>query len=281
MNWNALSKNSAVRSFGIVTFFLLLMLIVAGLQAGTSLVEKTVTALVMPTGIVWLLLTIHVVFCLFERRRGAALFGSLIWILYWATSTEVVTRHFSDYLEAPFEMVDPSQSEAFDYVLVLGGGVRVYEDKISVGHAGDRVVLAARLFHAGNIKHLVISGEFHDWMGEAPSIAEITETLLMQLKVPKSAIIKIRGKNTFEEFRELKLLMAEKSIESVGVITSATHMPRALRLAASNGLNVSPLPADFERSMPGPLVLDIIPSQSGLRKSTRSLKEFLARLADR
>ena len=281
MNWNRIINSPAARSCGIIVIALVVMLTVAWLQAGKSLVEKTATSLLMPTGIVWLFLSWNVLYCFMERHRWKLLIGCLAWLLYWVTAAELTARVFSDQLESPYNLVNPTQHAAFDHVLVLGGGVKTFEDKFSVGHAGDRVVLAARLYHAGKIRHLVVSGEFYEWSGETHSIAEVTKKLLVQLKVPPSAITKIKGRNTFEEFRELKSLVAAKSIESVGVITSATHMPRAMRLATSNGLNVTPIAADFERSLPGPLVLDIIPTQSGLRKSTRSLKEYLARLAGR
>ncbi|MEM9367832.1 MAG: YdcF family protein [Planctomycetota bacterium] len=67
----------------------------------------------------------------------------------------------------------------------------------------------------------------------------------------------------------------------VGLITSAYHLPRALRLAKSEALDLIPLPCCFRANQnPRSLVAsDFVPSASGLLRFSKAAKEVLARLA--
>ena len=71
--------------------------------------------------------------------------------------------------------------------------------------------------------------------------------------------------------------------QRVGLITSAWHMPRALRLARANGLNPIPVPADFvsppQHDRPiqaGEVALSMFPDEGNMSKVGVLLREVLA-----
>ena len=57
-----------------------------------------------------------------------------------------------------------------------------------------------------------------------------------ELGIPDSAIVMGRGANTGEELQNAKRYLTDADASRVGLLTSAWHMPRALRHAERNGL---------------------------------------------
>ena len=86
-----------------------------------------------------------------------------------------------------------------------------------------------------------------------------------------------RGANTGEELRNAKRYLAGTDAKRVGLLTSAWHMPRALRHAERNGLKVVPIPADFWTDHPPePLLFSLVPSAEAIAFTHRAILEYLA-----
>jgi uncharacterized SAM-binding protein YcdF (DUF218 family) len=102
------------------------------------------------------------------------------------------------------------------------------------------------------------------------------------LGIPREAMASIRGANTFQEIRSLKQLMPELEDQRVGLLTSAYHLPRAMRLARAQGLhNLIPVAADYQASNAAPRLLDMIPNAASLAQWSRCQHEFMAWLVGR
>ncbi len=110
--------------------------------------------------------------------------------------------------------------------------------------------------------------------------SQIGRKLLQQVAVPKEAIHEIGGQTTFGEMVQLAKVV--NSTERLGLITSAWHLKRALRLANAQGLRPDPLPADF-RSPPDmrPTILDLFPDATSATLVQLAAKEWLAGLVGR
>ena len=68
--------------------------------------------------------------------------------------------------------------------------------------------------------------------------------ILVDLGVPASSISLEEGsENTIENIEFVRLLVGN---EAVALVTSAYHMPRALRLARMHGLKAAAFPADWQ-----------------------------------
>ena len=109
--------------------------------------------------------------------------------------------------------------------------------------------------------------------------AKAAAQMWADLGIPDSAITLVGGRNTYEEAGELGRLLAAHAGERVGLLTSAWHLKRAVRLATSQGLDVISVPADFRttgystwKSLP----VDVVPSPDGFMMTTLAMKEFLA-----
>ena len=226
--------------------------------------EKTLGLLAMPVGLLWLFLLASAGFCLLRKQRlPAALF--LVSALGYALAGNVyLGSALMARLEAGVPSVDVATVAPFDAVCVLGGGTQ--ED--SRGHselsqAGDRIVLAARLWHAGKVKLLVASGMSRDGVRGVRNLGQETRTLWRGLGVPDAAILVVAEPcwNTRDEIAADRRLQARLGWRRVGLLSSAWHLPRALALARKAGLAATPLGADW-RGRPHPFQLQLLVPQA-------------------
>ena len=106
--------------------------------------------------------------------------------------------------------------------------------------------------------------------------------ILIGVGVPKQAILRMEGENTSQEMANLKTWM-EKSGTSgrVGIVTSAWHMSRVMRLAQTNNLEVFPIPANFLSTPPAPSPNMVVPSSGNMMVTAKASREYLARIVGR
>jgi len=239
--------------------------------------EKVLTSLVMPMGIQWLLSLLVLALAWKSQQRAVFWLAFGLSLLIYLGGNGFLAKQLMHRREREFDSIRPLQSQPFDVVIVLGGGTSVRpngEPQLSFG--GDRVFLAAEMFHAGKTREIICTGSRMpglDRRGVDPGRA--TVDLLKRIGVPEGQLRFVGGRTTYEEMRQLKEELRPES--RVGLITSAWHMRRALRLARTHELNVEPLPCDFA-SPPDlrPTFTDFIPNSRSAEYIRLSCKETLA-----
>ena len=174
----------------------------------------------------------------------------------------------------------------YDAIVVLGGGVTPAAPPSLVdpdlADAADRVWYAARLYHRGIARRIIVSGGSLLARNGDPATteAEAMRRFLVDLGVPSDAIVS-EGKsmNTRENIRNVREMVGEAR---VALVTSAFHMPRALKIARQGNLNVGAFPTDWRLPAEArPSWDDWVPSVAALAWSTISLREHVALLLDR
>lgn len=169
----------------------------------------------------------------------------------------------------------------YDAIVVLGGGISPAlppeQPEPDLNDSSDRIWEAARLYHRGVAPTIVITGgSFRAQNGGPPTTeADAMLSFLLALGVPASAIVKEpMALSTIDNIRFIRTLVAEKR---VALVTSASHMPRALKLARRAGLNVGAFPTDFQATPLSRLPWDNwLPSVDGLRLSAQAIREIIA-----
>jgi uncharacterized SAM-binding protein YcdF (DUF218 family) len=174
----------------------------------------------------------------------------------------------------------------YDAIVVLGGGMTsaappfLMEPDLSDG--ADRIWYAAQLYHRGVARRIIVSGgSFVEQRGgPATSEAEAMRRFLIDLGVPSEAIAS-EGKslNTLENIRNVRQMVGEAR---VALVTSAYHMPRALKIARQGNLNVGAFPTDWRLPPEArPSWENWVPSIAAMAWSGISLREHVALLLDR
>lgn len=271
--WPALLIASALAlllvSFGYVTH-------------GNALAEKTLTALVMPLGMIWLLSTGRVIQLLVRGPRSgmAALIG--LWLVLTICGTRPLALLATRWLESSVLTYDPNRDGPLDVIVVLGGGTSAGHWRAQASDAGDRLVLAAELYHQGFTQQLVTTGQVTEGVSSAaPNPADQTVEIWTQLAIPTEAIRTLGGRNTFEEMIELKRIWRDLSGQRVGLLSSANHLPRAVRLAKAQGLDVVPIAADVRTVINNWGLLNFIPHAGNFDELASAQHEIMAAFVSR
>ncbi len=146
------------------------------------------------------------------------------------------------------------------------------------------MILAAQLYHQKIADKFICTGQRIATMNSSGvDPAETSRDILLKLGVPDSAIEVSDGQNTSEEMVALGQRFQDSNLR-IGLLTSAWHLRRAMRLAEHNGLHPIPIPADFrsaanvEDLTTGQIVECMIPSSLALAVTCSSAKEYLGML---
>jgi uncharacterized SAM-binding protein YcdF (DUF218 family) len=258
-----------------------LLVLATLVSPGKFELRKFVGGCLMPAGLAWLGLLAFT--CLLARRAGRPFAGAALalWLLYTLAGNAWLGSFALKRLGRQYATVDPLGQGRFDAVLVLGGGVEVGDDgSPTLTAAGDRVVLAVRLFRAGRTPLLITTGPNLVLPGgAATSSAAATAAIWKQLGVPDESIVLLEGpRTTTDEVLALKAAVAERGWQRVGVLTSAWHLPRAMRLCRRYGVEAVPLPADSVGTPP-PRLRWLVPQQDGFQSVQTACWETLGALA--
>ena len=261
-----------------------LPLIATAAMSGKSSAEKMLTNMIQPLffAIVVALMIGMTLLRRDERRVGWMLVCGAC--LMWVLSSSIFDSFLVEAWESSIESSVPTVSEPFDYVIVLGGGTSVTPDgRAQFGSSGDRVGYAARLYLAGIAKNLVttgdnmkmpglLSGEFKPQYDPSQQ----TKQIWIDLGVPASVISELPGQNTSSEMAALKEHPEYWQGKRCGILTSAFHLPRAMKLAELAGVRALPIAADY-RSHSGPRTVNhFLPEAEGLVRLQMIFKEWIA-----
>lgn len=235
-------------------------------------VKKIVGALLMPVGIVWLLFAAAFVQSARRRRKRA------LWLtgigLFFLTLFSYMPFSVSllQHLEMRYpalESVDPSVG----YVMVLGHG-HVSDGTLPItsqleSTAVVRLAEGIRLLNRLNPDaKLIVSG----YAGlDETAHAVMLKRLATGLGVdPKRIIVLDEPRDTKEEARTAAAIVGKRPFV---LVTSAAHMPRAMKWFAAEGLH--PLAAPTNHLAKRSATYWELPSAEGLCLSQRALHEYL------
>ena len=183
-------------------------------------------------------------------------------------------------LEDDFPVREIDDYPRVDAIVVLGGITSPPIPprlSVDVGPGFDRLLHGMRLLRAGRASYLILSG------GTIPLLteSEITEAVQMQSLAfeygiaPEAILLEERSRNTYENAVFTRELLQERGLDRVLLVTSASHMRRAVAVFRSQGVKIVPAPTDVrivsQRLSPG----KFLPTLSGLEYSTIATKEYI------
>jgi uncharacterized SAM-binding protein YcdF (DUF218 family) len=209
--------------------------------------EKALALLVMPVGLIWLLIVALAMSCLRRRQWSSGFLALCLAALYACAGNLYLAGVLLEDLERQVPLVDLDRLQPFEAVFVLGGGVEQDSAGLpELGPAGDRVFLAARLWHAGKARLLVTSGVASNGIAGFRDGGQETRALLRAVGIPDGAILPVADPcwNTRDEIQAYAGLQAKHGWKRMGLVSSAAHLPRAMALAQKAGLDFTPLGAD-------------------------------------
>ncbi len=244
------------------------------------IIKELLEILMLPLTIASVLGAVGVICRLLDRKRTAAWFWGLAAAIAYLGSTGIVGDALLRPLENRYLPLHLDGLPApVSYVVVLGTGY-VPRDGIPVtaAIAEDglvRIVEGVRIFRQLRAAHLLVSGGAR--AGQTPSALGYA-ILARDLGVaPESLIVLDRPLDTDEEAHAIAGLIGQAPFV---LVTSAYHMPRAMRLML--GLNLHPIPAPTGQIAGASSSDDwrrYVPNSAELRKTERALHEYFGSVA--
>jgi len=246
--------------------------------------SKLLPLLVYPLGLVWILLLVALGLQKKPAWQRAALW--LAFALIWLGGNGWISAALTRTLE--WQYLPPETLPSAPVIVVLSGVTQPAQyprSTVEISGGGDRVIYAAHLYRQGVAPRLLVSGGNVPLVGTGSTDAEDMATLLEMLGVPREAIwLETRSRNTAENARYSWEFLSAKGIRRIVLVTSAQHMPRAVRLFERQGFEVIPAPTDYSVTRVswdqlwaadwGAQFLRLFPTAGNLSRTTSALKEF-------
>ena len=244
------------------------------------IIKKWVGGLLMPLPLFLSIFLIALILLFFTKKQKVA---KVFLVISFTGLLLLSLLPVSQSLIIPLErkhspVMQNKVAQHLDYVLLLGSG-GVADPSLPVtgqlsATALSRFMEALRILHANPNAKLVVSGS---GFGDIQSHAQLLETLAISLGVPTNRIIRLDDtKDTDDEARIMsEIIRGKKSM----LVTSATHMERAMQLFFKYGTGPIPAQANYlAPKLTGDIPLNYyIPSAHHLDNSTKAWHEYLGR----
>ncbi|WP_418179251.1 YdcF family protein [Aliarcobacter lanthieri] len=211
------------------------------------IVKKIISAFILPIPIGILLLFLAFFFLLRNSYKKAKFFLIFCFLWFALLSNQIV----SNAIISPLENAYPSliDTPKVNYILVLGNAHKSDENLSITSEVKETAInrLVEGIRHYQNLKNdqnnvkLIVSGYSLD---DINSHAQMQKRLALSLGVDEADILTLdTTKDTYEEaIQSKKIVENEKLI----LVTSASHMKRAMLLFEKEGLNVIASPTQHK-----------------------------------
>lgn len=200
-----------------------------------------------------------------------------------ALSSPLIATPLIGFLESWYHTPQLGPSDRFDAIVVLGGGIdekgslRPTTEPTSLSR--NRTTCGVDLYQQGYAPTLVLTGGDARIFGTGPQDAIEMKRWAVRLGVPESATqIDTEARNTYENATGTKRLIGPASIL---LVSSASHLPRAVPVFTKQGFRVTPAPCDYaSKNLPRESwddidPFDFLPSDIALRQT----REFVSEIA--
>jgi len=178
-----------------------------------------------------------------KRRRG---FVIAAFVVFFCFTNDFIADEFMRMWEVP--AIKDDTLKKYDVAIVLGGmlGYDPSLKRIQFDHGADRIFQAIRLYHEGKIRKILLDGGSGSIIEYNIREATVLRKYLLDIGMPDSVIsTEPRSRNTRENAAFARPILDGISPNGAYLlITSASHMRRALKCFQKEGINVTPYSAD-------------------------------------
>jgi uncharacterized SAM-binding protein YcdF (DUF218 family) len=197
--------------------------------------------------VIWIVLLLTIGWLVRNRRLKKRLYLWSIIVFLFFSNGWIVNNIWNLYQSQPVEIDTIKPCSAG----ILLGGLAGYDESLKKGffnQTSDRFIQTVRLFETGKISNIVVSGGNAIFVKESGyNEADFLVKNLLDLQIPSTHIIsETKSRNTLEN-----AAFCKKMLDSMGfkgpyvLVTSAIHMPRALKVFKKAGVEVIPFPSNY------------------------------------
>jgi len=210
------------------------------------LAKKWIGGLLMPLPLFLSVFLIALILLFFTKKQKVAKLMLVVsFVFIFVVSFMPISERMTHRIERKhLPIAQENVAQNFDYILLLGSGGTA-DPSLPVNSqlsqtANSRFLEALRLFQANPNATLVVSGA---GFGDIKSHAQMMQELAIIMGIPHQQIIRLDDSlDTDDEAQKMsELIRGKKSV----LVTSATHMDRALKLFYKYGTAPTSAPSNY------------------------------------
>ena len=235
-------------------------------------INKILPIIVSPLGLIIILLF----FGVFRKRMLPSMIGLIILIIL---SLPIVSGQLIKLLEQNYRPTTPNETARADTVIVLSGMVTLIEKNdgfhYEFSEAVDRIFAGINLLKIGKAQKIILTRGKLPWSVGDPEGEFLAEFIQSQGINPNRILLSEIVQNTNDEAKAISRMLPKNS--EVILVTSAFHMPRAVKVFQNQNLKVIPYAVDFRSSVKEINIIDFLPQASAFKDSNFYFREIIGR----
>ncbi|NVK35652.1 MAG: YdcF family protein [Rhodobacteraceae bacterium] len=236
--------------------------------------HKILPLIVSPLGAIFFLLLVSIIW---KKRVITLVCIAFLTVFSLPVTSGALWKQLeADYPPRPIANVDEK-----DVVIVLSGMVGGFQTEGTFypqWSDPDRFFAGLDLIAAGKGRRLLFTGGKVPWSNSPPEGLLLKEKAIAMGISPEIISISGEAENTAQEAQAIKALMAADGIASAVLVTSAFHMPRAVRIFEEAGIDVEPYATDYKaQGSDAVSILSFVPSAGALQGTSSAVREFIGR----
>jgi uncharacterized SAM-binding protein YcdF (DUF218 family) len=218
---------------------------------------------------------------IFYHRSWARRALLVVLVLLYGLSLPYTADHCMRWLEVP--RVDAQTLRPpYEAVIVLSGMLHLPVSRpgaIEFSQAVDRILAGITFVRQGLGKILLVSGGTGNLFHQGPKEADLLKTFALQLGLrADQVLVEADSRNTYENALYTANVLHTRQWRHVVLITSASHMRRALAAFHKQGIYPDTYPVDYEAAeVVTPF--SFLPSVHSLAKTTAVMHELFGLVA--
>jgi len=242
---------------------------------------ETICAFFEPLGLAWLGLGVWLVIASRRRRPKELLLATAAWLILSLSVCTPLPSLLLASLETKFPAVSVPALENADAIVCLGGGASPAPAEATGVHLrgpADRITTALLLVRLRKAPTLVLGGGrylvHNEWRSEADAVREaLDESEFATAEIVSLGICA----NTRDEALKVAQLARERGWNRMHLVSSAYHLPRAVATFQRTGVEVIPVPCNFQTGAATGQTTPWItpPGMAGLQQFHLWIHEFL------
>lgn len=203
-----------------------------------------------PLGFFWFCLILVGCVLLWRKQWIGAAVLFIFAVFLTLLGSEMVADHLMVSLERPYAGKALTVLPPADAVVLLGGanGISKYEVfGIGFGEGADRAITAMELMRQNKAKRLIMGGGPMKVQGQQLESAPRQHEWVQAWGLVRGQVYYLTNcANTREEALGVKALAQKEGWKNFLLVTSAYHMRRSESVFRTAGLNVTPVPCDYQ-----------------------------------
>ncbi|MDG2356409.1 MAG: YdcF family protein [Paracoccaceae bacterium] len=236
--------------------------------------HKLLPLLVSPLAIILYFLLIS----FFTKSRWPSICAIISVIIF---SNPIVAQFGKTYLEKDYPVIELKNIPKVDSIVVLSGMIRNIEKTngeidYEFSEAVDRFEAGISLMELGKSTSIIFTRGWLAWSVGMPE-GEYLRSLAVARGINTNNIsLTPEVKNTDEEAEAIFRLLGSNN--TIALVTSAFHMPRAIKVFEQRNFNIVPIAVDRRAGVSKLTFLDFLPSGNAIAENSLFFREIIGRV---